>query len=87
VCFDFGGSGGLANTVFDRPAGNDIGVATAGTSQMNLVGWPGGTASNPTLTNYFVSRNTPGTLAAIAANSFTPGNVANCQLPVTPTLP
>ena len=62
ACFDIGGSGALANTIFDRPAGNDIGVATAGTSTMNLVGWPGGTASNPTLTNYFIGRNSPATL-------------------------
>jgi hypothetical protein len=87
ACFDIGGAGALANTIFNRPSGNDIGVATAGTSTMQLVGWPGGTATNPTLTNYFLGRNTPGTLTAIAANSFTPTNVANCQLPATPPLP
>jgi hypothetical protein len=87
ACFDLGGSGALANTIFNRPTGNDIGVSTAGSSQMNLVNWPGGTASNPTLTNYFIGRNTPGTLTAIAANSFTPGNVPSCALPATPPLP
>jgi hypothetical protein len=87
VCFDVGGSGALANTIFNRPSGNDIGVATTTSSTMDLVNWPGGTASNPTLTNYFIGRNTPATLTAINANSFTPTNVANCALPATPALP
>ena len=42
---------------------------------------------NPTLTNYFNGRNTPNTLSAIAANSFTPVNVASCAQPTAPPLP
>jgi hypothetical protein len=83
VCADFGGAGALANTVFDRPAGNDIGVARdIPTSTLNLVNYAGGD-----LTTYFRGRNGPPTITAVQSGT-TPGNAgASCALPATPPLP
>jgi hypothetical protein len=83
VCADFGGAGALANTVFDRPTGNDIGVARdiAG-STLNLVNYAGGD-----LTTYFRGRNNPATFTAVQSGT-TPGNAGgSCALPTTPPLP
>jgi hypothetical protein len=90
VCFDVGGAGALANTIFDRPAGNDIGVATAGTSTMKLVNYSGGAlagGSSAALAAYFTGRNSPNTLTATAANAFTPVTAASCAQPTAPPLP
>jgi VCBS repeat-containing protein len=83
VCADFGGAGALANTVFDRPAGNDIGAARdIATSTLNLVNYAGGD-----LTTYFTGRNTPNTITAVQSGT-TPGNAGgSCALPTAPPLP
>jgi hypothetical protein len=85
VCADFGGAGGLANTVDSSGSPADIGVARDfAASTLTLRDYAGGD-----LSAYFNSRNTgtPAALSAILSNLAPAGSPAACALPSTPPLP